>query len=144
MTTAPGSVTEFEAVKAQQRFDNFRKMTIQWKAPLLLQRNSVIKEYVLKQNVGNTTSSSGVGGEFKTISFTSETGNGFYIPVSIEESDTTLQVVKEGSKDQTVISLNLVREFFTEQTNGRVQRTALLGCEINACPQSLSGICFVT
>ncbi|WAR08156.1 SDK1-like protein, partial [Mya arenaria] len=135
LPSAPGAVTEFEAVKAEQRSDNFHKMTIRWKAPLLLERNSVIKEYVLKHNVGNITTNSGVGGELKTMSFTSETGDGFYIPVSIEESDKTLQVVKEGSKDQTFISLNLVREFFSGETNGRVRRTALLGCKSSACPQ---------
>ncbi|XP_052809320.1 neurogenic locus Notch protein-like [Mya arenaria] len=81
LPSAPGNVTEFGPVKAHLRSDNFHKMTIQWKAPLLLQRNSVIKEYVLKYNVGNTTASSGVGGRFKTISFTSETGDGFYSKV---------------------------------------------------------------
>ncbi|WAR08148.1 TITIN-like protein, partial [Mya arenaria] len=138
LPSAPGNVTEFGPVKAHLRSDNFHKMTIQWKAPLLLQRNSVIKEYVLKYNVGNTTASSGVGGRFKTISFTSETGDGFYSKVFdvIPESSYQFEVIKEGSKDQTYISLNLVREFFTEETNGRVQRTALLGCKSSACPES--------
>ncbi|WAR31193.1 PTPRF-like protein [Mya arenaria] len=136
LPSAPGAVTEFGAVKVQLRTDNFHKMTIQWKAPLLLQRNSVIKEYVLKHNVGNITASSEDGEEFKTMSFTSVTSDVFYIPVSIEEADKTLQVVKEGSIDQTFISLNLVREFFTEETNGRVQRTALLGCKSSACPEN--------
>ncbi|XP_052807875.1 phosphatidylinositol phosphatase PTPRQ-like isoform X2 [Mya arenaria] len=175
LPSAPGAVTEFEAVKAEQRSDNFHRMTIHWKAPSLLERNSVIKEYVLKYNVGNITTNSGVAEELNTKSFPSETGDGFYreefnvipestyqfevyavnidstvgmkmtinemapagFPVSIEESDTTLQVVKEGSKDQTFISLNLVREFFTEETNGRVQRTALLGCKNSACPENI-------
>ncbi|XP_052788639.1 tyrosine-protein phosphatase 10D-like [Mya arenaria] len=179
LPSAPGAVTEFEAVKVQLRTDNFHKMTIQWKAPLLLQRNSVIKEYVLRHNVGNTTASSVGDEEFKTMSFTSVTSDVFYsqefdvipestykfevhavntestdnmgektaikeiapagFPVSIEEADKTLQVVKEGSKDQTFISLNLVREFFTEETNGRVQRTALLGCKSSACPENFLG-----
>ncbi|WAR31196.1 PTPRD-like protein, partial [Mya arenaria] len=143
LPSAPGAVTEFEAVKVQLRTDNFHKMTIQWKAPLLLQRNSVIKEYVLRHNVGNTTASSVGGEEFKTMSFTSVTSDVFYIPVSIEKADKTLQVVKEGSKDQTFISLNLVREFFTEETNGRVQRTALLGCKSSACPENFLGINYV-
>ncbi|WAR08117.1 PTPRH-like protein [Mya arenaria] len=76
--SAPGAVTDFEAVKAEQRSDNFHKMTIRWKAPSLLERNSDIKEYVLKHNVGNIATNSGVGGELKTMSFTSETGDGFY------------------------------------------------------------------
>ncbi|XP_052788638.1 tyrosine-protein phosphatase 10D-like [Mya arenaria] len=179
LPSAPGAVTEFGAVKVQLRTDNFHKMTIQWKAPLLLQRNSVIKEYVLKHNVGNITASSEDGEEFKTMSFTSVTSDVFYsqefdvipestyqfevyavntestdnmgektaiketapagFPVSIEEADKTLQVVKEGSIDQTFISLNLVREFFTEETNGRVQRTALLGCKSSACPENFLG-----
>ncbi|XP_052808914.1 phosphatidylinositol phosphatase PTPRQ-like isoform X2 [Mya arenaria] len=174
--SAPGAVTDFEAVKAEQRSDNFHKMTIRWKAPSLLERNSDIKEYVLKHNVGNIATNSGVGGELKTMSFTSETGDGFYsqefdvipestyhfevyavntkstdnigvkmtinemapagFPVNIEEADATLQVVKEGSKDKTFISLNLVRDYFTEETNGRVQRTALLGCKSSACPEN--------
>ncbi|WAR08137.1 hypothetical protein MAR_018095, partial [Mya arenaria] len=110
-------------------------MTIRWKAPSLLERNSNIKEYVLKHNVGNITTNSGAAEQLQSLSFVSKAGNEFYskefdvIPettYSIEEADATLNVVKEGSKDQTFISLNLVRDFFTEESNGRVQRTALL------------------
>ncbi|WAR31198.1 PTPRS-like protein, partial [Mya arenaria] len=142
LPSAPGAVTEFEAVKVQLRTDNFHKMTIQWKAPLLLQRNSVIKEYVLRHNVGNTTASSVGDEEFKTMSFTSVTSDVFYSQEFdvIPESTYKFEVVKEGSKDQTFISLNLVREFFTEETNGRVQRTALLGCKSSACPENFLGI----
>ncbi|WAR08139.1 PTPRQ-like protein, partial [Mya arenaria] len=78
LPSAPGAVTEFEAVKAEQRSDNFHRMTIHWKAPSLLERNSVIKEYVLKYNVGNITTNSGVAEELNTKSFPSETGDGFY------------------------------------------------------------------
>jgi len=56
--SAPGPVAVFEAVKAHQRSDNFYKMSVRWKAPTLLQRNSIIKEYVLKHNV--TIKSKGV------------------------------------------------------------------------------------
>ncbi|XP_052811419.1 fibronectin-like [Mya arenaria] len=177
LPSAPGAVTEFEAVKAKQRSDNFHKMTIRWKAPSLLERNSNIKEYVLKHNVGNITTNSGAAEQLQSLSFVSKAGNEFYskefdvipettyrfevyavnnestdnigkkmmiseiapagFPVSIEEADATLNVVKEGSKDQTFISLNLVRDFFTEESNGRVQRTALLGCKSSACPENI-------
>ncbi|KAH3889030.1 hypothetical protein DPMN_013076 [Dreissena polymorpha] len=59
LPAAPGRVSNFEIIVAKNRSDDYRKLTAEWKAPSLLDRNSVIKEYVLTLNVttdGLTTS----------------------------------------------------------------------------------------
>ena len=50
----------FEAVKAGKRTDNFHKMSVRWKAPTLLERNGIIKDYFLRHNVANKSEGSGV------------------------------------------------------------------------------------
>jgi len=53
-------VSVFEAVKARTRTDNFNKMSVRWKAPTLLERNGIIKDYFLKHNVANISAGAGV------------------------------------------------------------------------------------
>ncbi|XP_052808917.1 uncharacterized protein LOC128237427 isoform X2 [Mya arenaria] len=91
LPSAPGPVTDFGAVTAQLHTDNFEIITIQWKAPSLLERNSVIKEYVLKHNVGNNSATSEVSLEYRSLVFESKAGDDFYSQDFDVTPDTTYQ-----------------------------------------------------
>ncbi|XP_052237055.1 receptor-type tyrosine-protein phosphatase eta-like [Dreissena polymorpha] len=162
LPSAPGPVSYFAIIVAKNRSDDYRKLTVDWKAPSLLDKNSIIKEYVLSHNVTTVIqhikrSDDGSQGyrhifdvlpetmyTFTVYAVNTETNEHDGVPTTktvtapagvpkVVVDETNAPVVKQIAVEQTTITLNISEEFMLDETNGQIKRRAIIGCRQDKC-----------